>query len=200
MKKLLFALLLPCITYAQDIVKDTVYIQKKDTLYYLITSTIYNDSTLNLNKQLLGDSITTINTIVSDAERQVNAFAIYAAKIITGNRFKNRVQYFNNLHQQISGKPVYVSTALRDSAFFLADWDLFFNGEKIDGKIELNNNKRLIFNPDNGKVYTINSNLLLSTFTNQISFSFNNVKYDLYKYANNKFSTVEGDVKLIKRE
>lgn len=200
MKKLLFALLLPCITYAQDIVKDTVYIQKKDTLYYLITSTIYNDSTLNLNKQLLGDSITTINTIVSDAERQVNAFAIYAAKIITGNRFKNRVQYFNNLHQQISGKPVYVSTALRDSAFFLADWDLFFNGEKIDGKIELNNNKRLIFNPDNGKVYTINSNLLLSTFTNQISFSFNNVKYDLYKYANDKFATIDNDVKLIKRE
>ncbi len=200
MKKLLFALLLPCITYAQNIVKDTVYIQKKDTLYYLITSTIYNDSTLNLNKQLLGDSITTINTIVSDAERQVNAFAIYAAKIITGNRFKNRVQYFNNLHQQISGKPVYVSTALRDSAFFLADWDLFFNGEKIDGKIELNNNKRLIFNPDNGKVYTINSNLLLSTFTNQISFSFNNVKYDLYKYANDKFATIDNDVKLIKRE
>jgi len=104
------------------------------------------------------------------------------------------------LHQQISGRPVYVSTAIRDTTAFLGEWTLNFNGENILGQIKLNANKRLIFNPDNGKVYTISSNLLLSTFTNQVSFSFNNVKYDLYKFANGKFSTIEGDVKLIKKE
>ena len=82
----------------------------------------------------------------------------------------------------------------------LGTWVLNFDGEKILGLIQLNNNNRLIFNPDNGKVYTISTNLLLSTFTNQISFSFNGIKYDLYKFANGKFSTVEGDVKLIKKE
>jgi len=95
---------------------------------------------------------------------------------------------------------VYVSTALRDTSAFLGTWNLNFNGEIILGEIQLNNNNRLIFNPDNGRVYTISSNLLLSTFTNQVSFSFNGIKYDLYKFANNKFSTVDGDVKLIKKE
>ena len=82
----------------------------------------------------------------------------------------------------------------------LGAWILNFDGEKILGSIELNINKRLIFNPDNGKVYSISTNLLLSTFTNQISFAFNGVRYDLYKFANGKFATVEGDVRLIKKE
>ena len=83
---------------------------------------------------------------------------------------------------------------------FQSEWNLNFNGEIIDGVIKLNNNNRLIFNPDNGKVYTISTNLLLSTFTNQISFSFNGIKYDLYKYADGKFATVDGDVRFIKLE
>jgi hypothetical protein len=31
------------------------------------------------------------------------------------------------------------------------------------------------------------------------SFSFNNVKYDLYKFAEGKFSTVDSDIRLIKK-
>jgi hypothetical protein len=49
-------------------------------------------------------------------------------------------------------------------------------------------------------VYTISTNLLLATFTNQISFTFNSIKYDLYKYSDGKFATVEGNVRLIKLE
>jgi len=66
--------------------------------------------------------------------------------------------------------------------------------------IRLNVNQRLVFNPDKSKVYTISTNLLLATFTNQISFNFNSVKYDLYKYADGKFATVDGNVRLIKLE
>ena len=101
---------------------------------------------------------------------------------------------------QISGRPVYTSTALRDTTAFLGTWNLNFDGEIILGEIQLNNNNRFIFNPDNGKVYSISTNLLLSTFTNQISFNFDGVKYDLYKFANSKFSTIDGNVKLIKKE
>ena len=95
---------------------------------------------------------------------------------------------------------MYSSTALRDTTAFVGDWTLVFNGENILGEIQLNNANRFIFNPDNGKVYSISTNLLLSTFTNQISFAFNGVRYDLYKFANGKFATVENDVRLIKKE
>ena len=200
MKKILFFLLLPFLALSQDIVSDTVYIQKQGNIYYIVTMTTFSDSTVTGNKQILGDSLTAINTLVTDAERQSNTIAIHAKPLILKGKAVKRINYYNNLHQQISGRPVYTSTAIRDTTAFLGTWNLNFNGEIILGEIQLNNNNRLIFNPDNGKVYTISSNLLLSTFTNQISFSFNGVKYDLYKFANGKFSTVEGDVKLIKKE
>ena len=200
MKKILFFLLLPFLAISQDVVTDTVYIQKQGNIYYIVTMTTFSDSTVTGNKQILGDSSTAIQTLVTDAERQSNTLAIHAKPLILKNKAVKRINYYNNLHQQISGRPVYVSTALRDTSAFLGTWNLNFNGEIILGEIQLNNNKRLIFNPDNGKVYTISSNLLLSTFTNQVTFNFNNVRYDLYKFANGKFSTVDGDVKLIKKE
>jgi hypothetical protein len=40
----------------------------------------------------------------------------------------------------------------------------------------------------------------LSTFTNQVSFAFNGVRYDLYKFGNGRFATVDGEVRLIKKE
>ena len=200
MKKILFFLLLPFLALSQDVVTDTVYIQKQGNIYYIVTMTTFSDSTMTGNKQILGDSLTAIQSLVTDAERQSNTLAIHAKPLILKGKAVKRINYYNNLHQQISGRPVYVSTAIRDTTAFLGTWNLNFNGEIILGEIQLNNNNRLIFNPDNGKVYTISSNLLLSTFTNQISFSFNGIKYDLYKFANGKFSTIEGDVKLIKKE
>ena len=200
MKKILFFLLLPFLALSQDVVTDTVYIQKQGNIYYIVTMTTFSDSTITGNKQILGDSLTAINALVTDAERQSNTLAIHAKPLILKGKAVKRINYYNNLHQQISGRPVYVSTAIRDTTAFLGEWTLNFNGEIILGEIQINNNKRLIFNPDNGKVYTISSNLLLSTFTNQVSFSFNGLKYDLYKFANNKFATVDGDVKLIKKE
>lgn len=200
MKKILFFLFLPFLAISQDVVTDTVYIQKQGNIYYIVTMTTFSDSTVTGNKQILGDSLTAINALVTDAERQSNTLAIHAKPIITKGKAVQRINYYNDLHQQISGKPVYFTTAQRDTAKFLGDWKLNFNGEIINGVIELNLNKRLIFNPDNGKVYTISTNLLLSTFTNQVSFTFNSVKYDLYKYADGKFATVDGDVRLIKIE
>ena len=200
MKKILFFLLLPFLALSQDVVTDTVYIQKQGAIYYIVTMTTFSDSTVTGNKQILGDSLTAINALVTDAERQSNTIAIHAKPLILKGKAVKRINYYNNFHLQISGKPVYTSTALRDSTAFLGDWTLIFNGENILGEIQINNAKRLIFNPDYGKVYSISTNLLLSTFTNQVSFSFNGVKYDLYKFANGKFSTIDGDVKLIKKE
>jgi hypothetical protein len=193
-------LFLPLFSFAQDVVTDTVYIQKQGDIYYIVTMTTFSDSTVTGNKQILGDSLTAIGALVTDAERQSNTIAIHAKPLILKAKSVKRINYYNNLHQQISGRPVYTSTAIRDTAKFLGDWRLNFNGEIIDGVIQLNNNQRLIFNPDNGKVYTISTNLLLSTFTNQVSFAFNGIKYDCYKYADGKFATVDGDVRLIKLE
>ena len=198
MRYLLF--LLPIFSFGQDVVNDTVYIKKQGDLYYIITQTEYSDSTITGNKELLGDSIQAITTLLRKAEGQSTTLSLYAKPLILKSKAVKRINYYNNLHLQISGKPVYTSTALRDSTAFLGEWTLVFNEENILGEIHINNANRFIFNPDNGKVYSISTNLLLSTFTNQISFSFNGVKYDLYKFANGKFATVDNEVRLIKKE
>lgn len=193
-------MLIPFLAISQDVVNDTVYIQKQGNIYFLVTMTTFSDSTVTGNKQILGDSLTAIQSLVTDAERQSNTLAIHAKPLILKGKAVKRINYYNNLHLQISGRPVYTSTAIRDSTVLAGEWTLVFNGENILGEIQLNANKRLIFNPDNGKVYTISTNLLLSTFTNQITFSFNGVRYDLYKFANGKFATVDNDIRLIKKE
>jgi hypothetical protein len=193
-------LFLPLFSFAQGVVKDTVYIQKQGNIYYIIQQTTLSDSTVTGSKQILGDSATAIQSLVTDAERQSNTIAIHAKPLILKGKSVKRINYYNDLHVQISGRPVYTSTAIRDTTAFKGDWNLNFNGEIIPGVIKLNTNNRLVFNPDKSKVYIITSNLLLSTFTNQITFTFNSISYDLYKFANGKFATVEGDVKLIKTQ
>jgi len=193
-------LILPLFSFGQQVASDTIFIRKIENTYYQVSQTKYSDNSVIENVQNLGDSINAINTITFDAIRFSNKIAEIARGYILRGKVDRQIKLENDLHVQISGKPVYFTTAQRDTAKFLGDWKLNFNGEIIDGVIELNVNKRLIFNPDNGKVYTISTNLLLSTFTNQISFNFNGVKYDLYKYADGKFATVDGEVRLIKLE
>ena len=193
-------LFFPLFSFGQQVVSDTIFIRKIENIYYQVSQTKYSDNSVIENVQNLGDSINAINFITYEANRFSDKIAEIARGYILRGKVERQIKLENDLHVQISGKPVYFTTAQRDTAKFLGDWRLNFNGEIIDGKIELNNNKRLIFNPDNGKVYTISTNLLLATFTNQISFNFNSVKYDLYKYADGKFATVDGNVRLIKIE
>jgi len=193
-------LFFPLYSFGQQVVSDTIFIRKIESTYYQVSQTKYSDNSVIENVQNLGDSINAINTITYFSINYSDKIAEIARGYILRGKVDRQIKLQNDLHQQISGKPVYFTTAQRDTAKFLGDWKLNFNGEIIEGKIELNNNKRLIFNPDNGKVYSISTNLLLSTFTNQISFTFDSKKYDLYKFADGKYSTVDGEIKLIKIE
>jgi len=198
MKKILFLFFFPSIIYGQDILSDTIFVRKNNNIYFIVKQTIYTDGSVIESVDNYGDSLSTVKKITAMADNYSDNIAQIARGYINRNKINRLIKLENDLHQQVAGKPVYFSTAIKDSIYYIGDWKLNFNGEIIDGVIELNNNKRLIFNPDNGKVYTISTNLLLSTFTNQISFSFNGVKYDLYKYADGKFATVDGEVRLIK--
>jgi hypothetical protein len=198
--KTFILILLPLFSFSQEIINDSIYLVKENNTYYLISEINYSNNESVYNKKMLGDSLNTINYIVLNADNLSSLFAIHAKELIRNRYVLKDISLYNNLHQQISNRQIYVSTAIKDSIYFIGDYRLNFNGEIIDGKIELNNNKRLIFNPDNGKVYSISTNLLLSTFTNQVSFAFNGIKYDCYKYADGKFATVDGDVRLIKLE
>jgi hypothetical protein len=193
-------LFLPLFSFGQQVISDTIFIRKIETTYYQVSQTKYSDNSIIENVQNLGDSINAINTITYSAINYSGKIAEIARGYILRGKVDRQIKLQNDLHVQISGRPIYTSTAIRDSTAFLGEWTLVFNGENIPGVIRINANDRYIFNPDKSKVYSITTNLLLSTFTNQISFSFNGIKYDLYKFANGKFATVDGDIRLIKLE
>lgn len=200
MKNILFLLLFPSLIYSQDVISDTIFVRKTNKTYFIVKQTLFSDSSIVESVDNYGDSISAIKRIVFIANNYSDKIAQIARGYIGRGKINQLIKLENDLHLQISGRPVYTSTALRDSTAFLGDWTLIFNGENILGEIQINNANRFIFNPDNGKVYSISTNLLLSTFTNQISFAFNGVRYDLYKFANGKFATVDNEVRLIKKE
>ena len=200
MKQIIFLLLFPSIIYGQNILSDTIFVRKTNNTYFIVKQTLFTDSSIIENVENYGDSLSAIKKIVYLADDYSYKIAQIAKGYMMRGKMNQLIKLENDLHLQISGKPVYTSTALRDSTAFLGDWTLVFNGENILGEIQINNANRFIFNPDNGKVYSISTNLLLSTFTNQVSFAFNGVRYDLYKFANGKFATVDNDVRLIKKE
>jgi hypothetical protein len=205
MKNTLLLLFLPCICFAQGfirptLVKDTSYIVKVQGIYTLVDENIYSTGDTARTKQILGDSASASFFLLSQSENQSNIVADIIFPEVNAKENKRKINEYTRLYNSFNNRNVFAVTAIRDTAEMIGNWILVFEDEKILGVIELNLNKRLIFNPDNGKVYTISSNLLLATFTNQISFTFNSVKYDLYKYANGKFATVDGDVRLIKME
>ena len=193
-------LFLPLFSFAQDIVKDTVYMQKQGNTYFIISQTWYEDSTTTGSKLLLGDSLQAIQTLMNKAENHVNNVAAYAVPVITRGANVRQVNFYNSVHQEITGKPIYTSTATRDSSYFIGNWNLIVDGNITPGEIKVNANNRLVFTPDKTKTYTVTTNLLLSTFQNQVTFTYNNVKYDLYKFANSKFSTLDNDIRLIKKQ
>lgn len=200
MKKILFLLLFPALIYGQDVISDSIFVRKSNNTYFVVKQTLFTDSSIIESVENYGDSLSAIFRIIFIANNYSNKIAEIARGYIGRGKINQLIKLQNDLHIQISGRPVYTSTALRDSTAFLGNWTLVFNGENIPGVIRINANDRYIFNPDKGKVYSITTNVLLSTFTNQITFSFNGVRYDLYKFANGRFATVENDVRLIKKE
>ena len=205
MKNTLFLILLPLFNFAQGIiipkeVKDTLYLIKNNGIYTMVEDVYYNNGEIQTTKQILGDSISASWYLLSQSENKSNIIADLVFPEVNQKRLQMELKEYQRLYNSFNKKNIFAITSLRDSVELLGNWRLIFEDEKILGVIQLNNNNRLIFNPDDGKVYTISTNLLLSTFTNQITFTFNSVKYDLYKYADGKFATVDGNVKLLKLE
>jgi len=200
MKNLLMLLLLTTTLSAQTVLSDTVYLEKIGNIYYITTTVTYDNLTQNSNKQLLGDSATAVPALLNFADFQVNDAAYLVRQLVNTEKTRKRLNYYNNLHQQLTNKSLYTSSAKRDSSQLLGNWVLNIDGDITNGEIKLNANDRLVFNPSKDKVYLITQNLLLSTVNNYISFTFNDVKYELYKISDNKYFSVDSSVKLVKKE
>ena len=194
-----FFFLLPCLASAQNILDDTVFTQRRGNLYYLVTQTMYEDSTVAYNSELLGDSTKALAALTTAAERNSNTLAIHAKPLILGAKQTKRIRLYSDLHLQISGRPVFNTTAARDTAAMLGAWRL----NNTPGRIVLNNAGRLQFRPDTaptGTTYQVTANLTLRTFANYVGFTVSGADVDLYRVTEKRFQDIAGQWRLIKIE
>ena len=68
MKNIIFFLLLPLFSLSQEIVSDTVYIEKNGNNYYIVTETKYDDGNIGFSKIMHGDSATTAMKFLQEFE------------------------------------------------------------------------------------------------------------------------------------
>jgi hypothetical protein len=191
--------LLPYLATSQE-ATDTIYIERNGEKYFLVTNTQYSDGAAGVTKALLGDSATAAERLVQDAERQSNTIAIHAKQILLSQRNATRIRLYSNLHNDVTGKSIFVATALRDSAQWVGSWRLVLDGVQYDGQIRMNNNQRLIFDPADGRGYTLTQNILLSTFANHVFFVVAGKRYDLYRINEKRLGCLENDTRLIRIE
>jgi hypothetical protein len=92
----------------------------------------------------------------------------------------------------------YNTNEVTDSAQYIGNWRLNIKGQITNGKVKINANDKFIFDPNLNQPRT--TNIPLNIKTNLIRINVDEVKYLLIKNADGKYSTVDGEVKLIKIE
>jgi hypothetical protein len=92
----------------------------------------------------------------------------------------------------------YNTNEVTDSTQYIGNWRLNIKGQITNGKVKINGNNKFTFNTNLNQPKT--TNILLNIKTNLIRINVDGVKYLLIKYADGKFATVDGDVRLIKLE
>ena len=135
MKKILFLFFFPSIIYGQDILSDTIFVRKNNNIYLIVKQTIYTDGSVIESVDNYGDSLSTVKKITAMADNYSDNIAQIARGYINRNKINRFIKLQNDLHQQVTGKPVYFSTAIKDSIYYIGDWKLNFNGEIIVGVI-----------------------------------------------------------------
>jgi hypothetical protein len=196
MKYLLF--LIPFNLCAQDIIWDTLFIDKIGQFYYLTNESKDENETILIKKQLIGDSLSAIEFLIKDAENQSANMQMQVKFLQQGIKNRRKIQELNQLHQQITGQTIYFSTSKKYQAIYQGEYDLTINKVLVKGEIKINNNGRLIFAPFQEYRTIIANNFVINPLAGQLFFSLNGINYELYRINNNRFMNLDRDVILIK--
>ena len=196
MKYLLF--LIPFNLCAQDIIWDTLFIDKIGQFYYLTSESKDENETILIKKQLIGDSLSAIEFLIKDAENQSSNMQMQVKFLQQGIRNRRKIQELNQLHQQITGQTIYFSTSKKYQSIYEGEYDLTINKVLVKGQIKINNNGRLIFAPFQEYRTIIANNFVINPLAGQVFFTLGGINYELYRINNNRFMNLDRDVILIK--
>lgn len=194
-------ILLSIITNAQkQIVKDTVYVTKNPDkeVYFVTRITNYSDESSNVTKDVIGDSITTVNRFLSQVEQESNRLSQAAIPIILKNVSDNAMGLYAQMFEKVSGKSIWIETTMKYGNKFIGNWNIIVEGKPTPGVIN-NDNNLLSFIPNKDKDYNVKDKVVIVTLENQLFAIIGDKQYELFKISEDIYTTLNKDITLVKQ-
>jgi len=184
----------------KQITKDTVYVTKNPTnnTYFVTRITNYSDESSNVTKDVIGDSLTTTKAFLEIIEQESDKIVQAAIPIIMKASSDNVMAIYANMFQQVTGKTIWSETNVKYGESLLGRWYMV-KGEKITPGMVSASDADLIFTPNKDKEYDIKTNVVLVALRNQIFIILDEKQYELFKIANNAYSTLDKQITFIKQ-
>jgi len=184
----------------KQITKDTVYVTKNPTnnTYFVTRITNYSDESSNVTKDVIGDSLTTTKAFLEIIEQESDKIVQAAIPIIMKASSDNVMAIYANMFQQVTGKTIWSETNVKYGESLFGRWYMV-KGEKITPGMVSASDADLIFTPNKDKEYDIKANVVLVALRNQIFIILDEKQYELFKIANNAYSTLDKQITFIKQ-
>lgn len=184
----------------KQITKDTVYVTKNPTnnTYFVTRITNYSDESSNVTKDVIGDSLTTTKAFLDVIEQESDKLAQAAIPIIMKASSDNVMGIYSKLFQEVSNKSIWSETNVKYGEALLGRWYLV-RGDKITPGTTTTVESEMVFTPNKDKEYDVKTNVSFATLRNQIFLVIEDKQYDLFKIANNAYSTLDKQITFIKQ-
>lgn len=184
----------------KQITKDTVYVTKNPTnnTYFVTRITNYSDESSNVTKDVIGDSLTTTRVFLEFIEQESDKLSQAAIPIIMKASSDNTMGTYSRLFQQITNRSIWSETNAKYGEALLGRWYLV-RGDKVTPGTTSTVESELVFTPNKDKEYDVKTNVSFATLRNQIFLVIEDKQYDLFKVANNAYSTLDKQITFIKQ-
>jgi len=190
MRMLIIAMLITTLSHAQQVTKDTIYLEWRGDKFFEVTETTLDNGQRSLNEKPVGDSLQALELYMTTVDKSFAELSHAARVLISKNAIIQNINRINNMmNNNLNSDIVSLSNAVLKDVI------------KGDYKIKL---------PDTELVDVTIENLLLKyedkeinimpVGSNFIQFTYEDKVYELYRLGEGQYASIDTSVILIKND
>lgn len=184
------ALLITTLSYAQQVSRDTVYLEWRGDKFFEVTETVLDNGQRSVNEKPIGDSTQTLQTYLTATEQAFTELAEAAKIMIRKNAIVQSTNKYNTmLFNTFNSDIVSISVeAVKES--LVGDFRLKMPEQDI-AEVSIDDNLQI--NYDNTTLQ------IIPVGTNYIQVLADNIIYELYKLDEGQYASIDTQVVLLKQ-
>lgn len=184
------ALLITTLSYAQQVSRDTVYLEWRGDKFFEVTETVLDNGQRSVNERPIGDSTQTLQTYLNATEQAFTELAEAAKIMIRKNAIVQSTNKYNTmLFNTFNSDIVTISVnAVKES--LVGDFRLKMPERDI-AEVSIDDNLQI--NYDNTTLQ------IIPVGTNYIQVLADNIIYELYRLDEGQYASIDTQVVLLKQ-